>query len=111
MAIVVRGLGQPEAGSLTLGGLGTSEQTEGAITAALVGSTTLTATLTATAAATSDAGGSDLLRWVPYTPPTPTRYRVPITATLTGAGALTGDLVGVFDFDGELEQLLLVGAI
>lgn len=47
MAIVARGLGQPEDGSLVAGGLGTTEPDLNAMVASLSGSGTITATLTA----------------------------------------------------------------
>lgn len=108
MAIVAHGFGTPEAGALVVLGLGAAEVDENAIAAHLTGTSTVTGTLTATTASDETGGGYE---WRPLTRPVPPRIAWPITARLSGGSTLTADLVGVFDFDGELEQLLLVGAI
>lgn len=109
MAIVAHGFGTPEAGALVVLGLGATEADQNAIAAHLTGSASLSATLTVSSAdAEQPAAGYE---WRPLTRPVPPRIPWPITARLTGGSALAADLVGVFDFDGELEQLLLAGVL
>ena len=113
MAIVARGLGQPEDGALVVGGLGTVTVGPNAMSATLTGTSTLTATLTAgdvePPVVGGGAPGGARVRFVQL-PPLVNQPRS-ISATLTGSGELTAHLDFTVDFDAELEQLLLVGAL
>lgn len=119
MAIVARGLGQPEDGALVAGGLGRSTggggATPGPMVAALVGTGTLTGELTATGSIVGGSPGGALppgyFQWPSQRPQRPQTKPRQMVATLGGIGTLTGDLGFTVDFDAELEQLLLVGAL
>ena len=105
MAIVARGLGLPEDGAIVAGGFGTVEVDPNAMSATLTGSGTILATLSVadTGPVYTLAGGARRQRFIPT--------RGEMAATLTAAITLTGDLDFTVNFDAELEQLLLVGAL
>lgn len=133
MAIVARGLGLPEDGSIVAGGFGTVEVDANAMSATLTGVGVLTAELTANSANAMVAtltGSSTITAELTYTG-TPTevpstgggntmpslsfKKRKPrpgwIGAELAGTSTLTADIDFTINFDAELEQLLLVGVI
>jgi hypothetical protein len=118
MAIVARGLGLPEDGSLVAAGLGTTEADPNAMVAALSGSGSISATLTATddtpdTGSPESHGGITLARRrklamdalkksrpplvIPITPG-------PMTARLTGSSRLTADLTVDLDWSILLED-------
>ena len=112
MAIAARGLGLPEDGALVVGGLGTVEVDANAMSATLNGASTLTATLTADAEqpVTPPAGGGNTMPSLSFPRKRKTIVGV-MAATLNGTSTLAADIDFTIDFDADLEQLLLVGAI
>jgi hypothetical protein len=108
MAIVTRGLGLPEDGAIVAGGLGTAEVNANAMAATLTGSSTLVATLTATGSPPPPTSGGGGVR---STPIIPRAKPVNITACLSGRATIRATLTYTINFDAELEQLLLVGAL
>jgi hypothetical protein len=132
MAIVARGLGQPEDGALVAGGLGTSEPApagsisatiagtssltaeltaatpSGAMAVAIAGTSSLTAVLTATGVQPGQPSGGNTSPWLSFK-----RGAIAgeMSARLAGSSFLTADLDFSIDFDAELEQLLLIGAL
>lgn len=113
MAIVVRGLGLPEDGALVAGGLGVSESDPNAMAATItvVGllSGSLTDGNTGLTVAAGSPGGRPL--FVLY-PPKPPRVRPGLMAAdLVVTSSLVADLDFLFDFDSELEVLLMAGVL
>lgn len=136
MAIVSRGLGQPEAGAIVTAGLGVSETDPNALhahiygtssvladltgtggnelAATLTGTSTLTAELTAeTVVSPGGGGGGGGRSWpIPLKRPRPELRPAPLAAHLYGAATLTAELTFTVDFDAiDIELLLLVDAI
>lgn len=140
MAIVSRGLGQPEAGAIVTAGLGASETDPNAITAHLFGVGTLTAdltaasgdiaatlagtsslaaTLTSVGTATQSAGGKAKAKrvrgrtaevWPERRPPK--RRAGELAASLSGSSALVADLGFEFNpSDADFELLLMLEVV
>ncbi len=110
MAIVARGLGLPEDGSLVAAGLGTTEADPNAMVAALSGSGSISATLTAAGGSVSTPSPHG--KWDGMLQP-PRRRRVgAMGAELSGTAPLTAEITFTVNFDDQdFETLLLVGAI
>ena len=112
MAIVARGLGQPEDGSLVAGGLGTTEPDLNAMVASLSGSGTITATLTATTTVVATGGHSG--KWDGILQPPRRRQTVAafMSADLHGSSRLHAEITFSANFDDlDFEVLLLAGSI
>lgn len=106
MAIVARGLGQPEAGAIVSDGLAATEPAApGSISATLTGTSTLTADLTATGAVLPS-GRFLAAPWL-----LERKQVAAMSATLTGSSSLSAHLDFSTDFDAELELLLLAGVV
>lgn len=121
MAIVAGGLGQPESGAIVAGGLGTSEPAApGFVNFTITVTSTATQTITAEVIGdtpvtppTPSGGGWD--RWhTPQRKPKPPRRRTTYVDALLYVSAEPSAYVTAevtYNFDAELELLLLVGAI
>lgn len=107
MPIVTGGLGLPEEGALVAAGLGVAEPAPpGAISAALTGGASITALLIANPTPPSryGSGGGVIDR-------TPRPIVGVMAARITATAAVNAEITFSMDFDAEIEQLLLVGAI
>jgi hypothetical protein len=118
MAVVTGGLGQPESGAIVAGGLGAAGAPSGFRNFTVTVTATATASITAEVLVREDVtpppvragGGWD--RWT--TPRKPKRKRtryvdVQLNVVCQSTATITADTL--YNFDAELEQLLLVGAI
>lgn len=124
MAIVARGLGQPEDGPIVAGGLGINGGAPSGSFRNMAATITATASLTATLE-TSGApepelpptGGGVYARRRHRAPARPLLLTTPlgdialIGATIAGSSTMTAVLVADMNFDADLELLMLVGAI
>jgi hypothetical protein len=118
MAIVARGLGQPEDGGIVVGGLGASEPAGpgGFLNLSLSVEATSETTIAAevigdTPVVTPPQGGGNTSPGLSFAKPKrqPKYVEITLIAESTATALIVADVT--YNFDAELEELLLVGAL
>ena len=102
MAIVTRGLGQPEDGALVALGLAVVEQVPGAITAILSGSSSVTASLTSTSVEPETPAGGFPFGEVVVLPP----YRPAVVGEMSARLAGSSNVTAAIDFTIDADLLV-----